>query len=455
MTPSPHDVSGGLPFWLDFERPAFPRLDGDHTADVAIVGAGISGLKLAHCLARHGVKTVILEGGRVGDGASGRNQGSMCHGAGMLYQECIREFEKQGTGGESRRMARDLWRLGLENHRLAHSQIEEYTIACDYEKSGFHTLVRRDVGGCEATLASYHEDCRLMREDGFRVATLDETEARRMGGNGIYMGGYSYLDDAQFHSGRYTAGLALGISRKPGIALFERSRVEAIEPDSSRVRLATATGTVRAAHVFLVTNALAPQHVPVLETSLRAERGQVFVTEPLPAAPCRGSFATTMAWWREIPERGGWRLLFGGGRRRDEPDSLFRQFDASGRPHPKLEGEGSRPTEGHQRRLDNEFAKLFPSLVNARITHRWGGLQCFTADHLPVIGAFDPSRRIHGMAGFSGRGNTYADVGAEILTARLLGKACEIQTRYGALMDRIMAVGRASAKWGGWTTSNG
>ncbi len=112
----------GLLFWLDMERPTFPRLDHSRTADIAIVGAGIAGLKLARCLSRHGLDIVILEAGQVGDGASGRNQGSLNHAPGIGYAECI-----------ARPTARDLWRLGLLNHALMREQLLEYsmTASCD------------------------------------------------------------------------------------------------------------------------------------------------------------------------------------------------------------------------------------------------------------------------------------------------------------------------------------
>jgi gamma-glutamylputrescine oxidase len=447
-------MSYGLPYWLDFERPAFPALAGDATVDAVVIGAGISGLKLAHCLARYGLSILVLEGGRVGDGASGRNQGSMCQGAGLLYAECIRRFESV-CGARARQCARDLWRLGADNARLARGQIEEYAIECDYQQEGFHLLARRDAPGFEHTVQEYARDGELLCEDGFSVAVMDEREAQRCGGSILYAGGLSYLQDAQFHSGKYVAGLAQGVARRKGVRIREHTRVLKIEEKRTGARVLTASGGVSAAQIFLATNALVPQHVPRLESGLRAERGQAFVTEPLPQRPCVGSFGTYRAWWREIPlPDGRFRLLFGGARHEGQPDSLFRQFDDCGKPHPKLEREGNSPTEAHQQRLDEQFAILFPQYTSALRTHRWGGLQCFTADHLPMIGIFDAARRIHGMAGFSGRGNTYTDVGAEVLAARVAGKTCGFEKKYGALMDVLMQVGRASADFGNWKTEN-
>jgi glycine/D-amino acid oxidase-like deaminating enzyme len=206
---------------------------------------------------------------------------------------------------------------------------------------------------------------------------------------------------------------------------------------------------------LLATNALVPQYVPRLERALRAERGQVIVTEPLSERPCRGSFGTSLAWWREIEEPDGrFRLLFGGGRTRDEPDSLFPQFTPDGRPHPQLEMGGFRQSPDHQRRLETQLAILFPKLAGAKITHRWGGLQSFTADNLPEVGLFDEERQIYGMAGFCGRGNCHSDVGAEYLAGKVAGVVSEVERRFGTLFETLMCVGRESANWGPWQSSH-
>ena len=439
----------GLPYWLDFERPQFPTLEGDLSTEVAIIGGGIAGLKLAHSLSQRGIPVVILEGGRVGDGASGRNQGSLNHGPGFGYAECIARH--------SRTVAQELWRLGLDNHQLMRAQLAEYEVDCDYQVEGFWFLARADMPDHEATLRTYRTDLELLADDGFEVEWLDQSAARERGGNPLYTGGFGYLTDAQFHSGKYIAGLARGIARRPGVRLFEQARIVQIEPCGSGALARTQNGhVVRARHVFLAVNALAPQFVRSLETSLRAERGQVLVTAPLDTRPCQGSFGTALAWWREIIEPDGrWRLLFGGGRTRETPDSLFPQFEADGSPSKRLEQEGFLPSAEHQARLETQFAILFPHLRKVPITHRWGGLQSFTADCLPVIGEFDPSRQIHGLAGFSGRGNCFADVGAEYLASRLCEERGMIETRYHSLFKTLLNVSRPTAQWGPWKFSPG
>jgi gamma-glutamylputrescine oxidase len=433
----------GLPFWLDLPRPSFPTFDRDISVDSVVIGAGIAGLKIARSLGRHGSPAVVLEGSRVGEGASARNQGTVNHSPGMPYPDCIQK--------NSREVARRLWQLGLENHRLLREQIDEYQIDCDYQVDGMTSLVRRDVPGWEELLESYRAESELLRSDGFDVTLLDEREASKSGGSDLFVGGLRYESDAQFHSGKYVLGLACGVDRLDNISLYEDVRVQDIQRSGAQSRVITNRGVVTTERVFLATNALAPQFVRHLDPSLRAERGQVLVTQPLDERPCRGSFGTSQAWWREIIEPDGrFRFLFGGGRERDEPDSLLPQFQSDGAPHPQLETDGFRPSLAHQERLETQLAILFPHLRKVGITHRWGGLQSFTADSVPKIGLFDAERRIYGIAGFCGRGNCHSDVGAEHLVSMALGLQASTQECFADLIESLMSVDRASADWAPW-----
>ena len=433
----------GLPFWLDLPRPDFPTLDQDMTADAVVIGSGIAGLKIARLLDQQGVQTIILEAGQAGEGASARNQGTINHGPGLSYPQCIAHY--------SREVARQLWQLGLENHQAIQSQIAQYQIDCDYQVDGSTTLVREDQGGWEDQLAADRQQFELLREDGFDVSFLDQQQARQLGGSPVCLGGLRYDTDAQFHSGKYVLGLAEKLVQSTRIKLFENARVQSIDAKENTTLIKTDRFTITTPLVFLSTNALVPQFIPDLEIALRAERGQVLVTEPLEKRPCRGSFGTALAWWREIAEPDGrFRLLFGGGRKRDEPDSLFPQYQ---QPHPLLEQEGFRPSLAHQQRLDSQLALLFPDLAGARVTHRWGGLQSFTADYLPQAGLLDSERNIYGIAGFGGRGNCHSDVGAEFLVAQALGIETPFSKQFATLIESLLQVRRETANWGPWTSA--
>ena len=274
---------------------------------------------------------------------------------------------------------------------------------------------------------------------------------RAITGNPLFAGGIRHRRDAQFHSGRFVVGLGAAVARSPRVRIFEESPVAAIEPPDGDAHLVRTTrGSVRADHLCVATNALVPQLLPALTSTLRAERGQVLVTAPLDERPCRGCFAAGAAWWREIREADGrYRLLFGGCRSRDEPDSLFPQYGADGRRSPRIAGAGFRPTVAHQRRIHAHLGEIFPHLADAPVTHRWGGLQSFTFDGLPAIGLFDPERRIHGMAGFSGYGNSYSNVGAAHLAARISGAGEGLAPRFLESLKPLMAPARPGARWPG------
>ena len=325
-------------------------------------------------------------------------------------------------------------------------------IACDYEVSGECVLVRGDRADLEAALAPLRRDAALMAEDGFAAEYLDADAARAITGSPLFAGGIRFHRDAQFHSGRFVVGLGAAVARSPRVRIFEESPVVAFEsPDGGAAHLIrTPHGSVSAAHLCVATNALVPQLLPALTGTLRAERGQVLVTAPLPERPCRGCFAAGIAWWREIREADGrFRLLFGGGRSRDEPDSLFPQYAADGRRNARIGSAGFRPTLAHQRRLQALLAEIFPHVADAPVTHRWGGLQSFTFDGLPAIGLFDPERRIHGMAGFSGLGNTYSNVGAAHLAARIAGAGDGLPPRLAETLKLLLAPARGGARWPG------
>ena len=442
MSLRPLDLTGyGLPYWLDIERPVYPSCIGELKTDVAIVGAGISGLKVADYLSEHGLSCVVLEANQVGEGASSRNQGCIVTGLSSPYGELVEQF--------SRETARSLLGLSRHNHELLVEQIDRLGIDCDYQILGETGLVLSGLSS-DGALGALRRDAQLLTEDGVRAEYLDADAARTATGSAIFRGGLRLPDDAQFHSGKFVVGLGVAVARSPNILLFERSPVVAVDTHQGRHVVRTPHGSVEAEHLFIATNALVPQLLPALQHNLRAERGQVLVTEPMEARPCSGCYSAGVAWWREIMESDGrYRLLFGGGRFRDEPDSLFKQYGANGRRNPRLATAGFRPTAVHQRRLQTHLAAIFPHLTDVEITHRWGGLQSFTFDGLPVIGVLDAARRIHGMAGFSGLGNSFTNVGASYLAARIAGRTGEVERRFGSTIQLLLAPSRESATWPG------
>ncbi len=428
----------GMPYWLDFERPSYPRLERKISAEVAVIGAGIAGLKVAEALLRRGATVVVVDGGFVGAGASSRNQGGIVSGAGPSYASL--------TASEGRETANSHMQLIEYNRQLLVRQIERYEIDCLYEVLGEYLLSRRDRADVEDELERYSLEHALLSEDGFQVELIDEEEALRVTGNRLFAGGMRFLEDAQFHPGFFVVGLGRAVSSLSGAQIFERSIVKQIAGGFGSVTVKTVAGSISCSSVVLATNALSPHILPDLAKQIRAERGQVLVTAPMESRPCVGCFGTQEAWWRDIREPDGrFRLLFGGARRRDQ--EVILPFTVQGRRNPALIRHGLLPTVSHEKRLRRQLQIIFPELANAPVTHRWAGLQGFTGDGLPLLGLFDPERNVHGVAGFSGMGNSYSNVSAEWIAGRITGVTGSVEDRFGPFIGRMMRVGRSSANF--------
>ncbi len=141
-------MEGHAPSWYAATAhalPLQPPLRGTVTADVAIVGAGYTGLSAALHLAVRGFKVVVVERGRIAGGASGRNGGQIHSG-----QRRDQEFLEQAVGPAD---ARRLWDLAEEAKTLVRDLIARHAIACDYRPAS-STRTTRPAMWPTATLMS-------------------------------------------------------------------------------------------------------------------------------------------------------------------------------------------------------------------------------------------------------------------------------------------------------------
>jgi len=112
---------------------AFPTLQGTHDVDVAIIGAGFTGIATAVELAERGLKVAVVEANKVGWGASGRNGGQV---TGSLSGDAAmkKQLQKQvGTDAE-----KFIWHLRWRGHEIIKSRVAKYGIACDLKHGHLH-----------------------------------------------------------------------------------------------------------------------------------------------------------------------------------------------------------------------------------------------------------------------------------------------------------------------------
>jgi len=370
------------------ERAAFA---GDVTADVAVVGAGFTGLSAALHLAQAGLSVVVLDAQRVGWGASGRNGGQV--GTGQRVDQ--RELEAQ-MGLED---ARRLWLIAEEAKALVQDLITGHGMrGVDWRPGIAHACrTAREVDDGQR-LAEH-----LARRYGYEhISQLDRDAMAELLGTGVHAGGDLDGGAGHIHPLNFALGLALA-AEKAGALVHERSQVlEIIRPGTPGGRhvLRTAAGRLSAAQVVLACNGYMGGLVPEVARRVMPINNFIIATQPLVAlAPMSQPVAVAdsrfvVNYWRQT--RDG-RLLFGGG-------------ESYGWRFPDI-----------IRTVTKPMLEIYPQLYNARIDHAWGGTLAITRTRNPCFMQVAPG--IVSASGYSGHGVAMATMAGRIMAEMLRGQA--------------------------------
>jgi glycine/D-amino acid oxidase-like deaminating enzyme len=405
-----HDTAGG-----DFTpRPSLP---GDMDVDVAIVGAGYTGLWTAYYLQEldPSMRIAIIEREIAGFGASGRNGGW-----------CSALFPPSSSG-IARRHGRE---AAVATRRAMHESVVEVGrvaeaegIEIDYARGGTVELARN-----EAQLARAREEVEEEHEltggiEELELLSKDDAEglvrATRL------LGGTYTPHCAAIHPLKLVRGLAARVESR-GASIFERTAASEIRAGS----VITDHGTVRAELVVRATEGYTP--------SLRGERRRfipiyslMIATEPLsPAA------------WEEIGLRR--RETFGdlrhlriyGQRTADD------RFAFGGRGAPYHFGSRIQPSFDRDRRVHSALLEvlvdLFPGVGDHKVTHEWGGALGIPRDWHASVG-LDRDRKLAWAGGYVGDG---------VATTNLAGRTlAQLITSQESELTRLPWVGHTSRRW--------
>lgn len=368
-----------------------PPLQGGARADVCVIGGGYTGLSAALHMAEAGLDVVLLEAGRVGSGASGRNGGQIHSG-----QRRDQDWLESRVGLDD---AKALWRLAEDAKALLHDLIARHAIACDL-RSG---LIEADHK--PGYVAHSHAYARKLNEvyDYPHAAPLTREEVREMVGSDAYYGGMIDHGGGHLHPLNLALGLAEA-ARRAGARLYEQSRALRIE-EGGKVRVVTAAGSVEADWVLECGDGLqdgldrrVDTHVMpicnyIAATAPLGERAREIISNGAAVADSR----FVVNYYRLS---GDGRLLFGGG------ESYKRGL----RPNP---GEFVRPY----------MLKIFPQLGDVSIDYGWGGVLGITMTRLPFVRKLSP--RVLTAAGYSGQGVMLAPYFGKLLAQAVQGQLGE------------------------------
>lgn len=407
------------PVWHEPADDRAPRaaLPGDRDADVAIVGAGLTGLWTAYHLLRAdpGLRVMLLEAETAGYGASGRNGGWCSALFPASLDSVAARSSRAGALAQHAAMRRNL------------DDIEETLrvegIDAQLARGGTLTLARSRPQWQRARAEVEHARSWGRGEDDVRL--LDASEADLVLRASGTVGATYTPDCAALHPGRLVRGLAEAVLRR-GAVLHERTPVTAVEAG----RVSTGHGTVRAETVVVATEGYT-SGLPGRHRAMVPVYSLVIATEPLPPAV-----------WDEIGLRR--RETFSDHRhlivygQRTADDRLV----LGGRGAPYHLGSRVRPAFDRDDRvfaaIHAALLQLFGVLRGTRVTHAWGGPLGIARDWTASV-AHDRRSGLARAGGYVGDG---------VATAHLAGRTlADLITGHDTELTRLPWVGHRSPRW--------
>ncbi|TPP09912.1 NAD(P)/FAD-dependent oxidoreductase [Rhizobium glycinendophyticum] len=356
-----------------------PKLDGQHTADVCVIGAGFTGISAALQLAENGYSVIVLEADRIGFGASGRNGGQIVNG----YSRDLETIAKR-YGPE--RAAR-LGEMSLEGGKIIRERVAKYGIECDLVDGGFFAaFTEKQV----KEMAEVRSNWQKHGHDGLEM--VSKSEVGKYVKADRYVGGMIDTKGGHIHPLDLVLGEAAA-AESLGAKIFENSKVMHLDTGPQPF-VCTEGGVVKAKHILVCGNAYMAGLAPKITEKMMPVSSQVMATEPLdarlieellPANYCVEDANYVLDYYRRTADN---RLLYGGGI-----------------------GYGGQDPKNLTGVIRPNMLKTFPQLKDVKIDYAWSGNFALTLTRIPHMGKL--SDTVYFSHGDSGHGVT---------TTHLLGK---------------------------------
>jgi glycine/D-amino acid oxidase-like deaminating enzyme len=364
-------------YWLTTAD--FPKTESrplPDRVDVAVVGAGFTGLSAARTLAQRGAKVAVLEAETMGWGASSRNGGMVLTGMKLGVNQLISMYGSELT--------RRMYAASLETIDCVEQIVREEAIDCGFSRCG-----HLEVACKQRHFDDFARQAEVIaREFTHKVCVIQRQDLGAEIGSNIYYGGMVDEVSAGLNPARYVAGLGRA-AMKAGADIFEHTRVESLQRESSEGesgwKIATSRGAVWAREVFVATSGYTGRATPALQKKLIPIGSFIITTQALPEALAREvsprnrmiyDSKNYLYYYRLTPDH---RMLFGG------RAAFFPENDQTIRRSAEI--------------LRRGMIDVYPQLRDAKIDYVWGGTLDFAFDIMPHAGQLDGTYYAVGYAG--------------------------------------------------------
>ncbi|REL25816.1 FAD-binding oxidoreductase [Thalassotalea euphylliae] len=390
-----HDAIPGInlhypnSYWADVsgQPPATDgQLSDDLDVDVAIIGAGYTGLSCAYHLAKvHGINAVVLEANQTAWGCSGRNAGFVLKSSGRKsFTQMASDWGEDVMRGIYQEMA-----AGVDT---VNSLIAE-GIDCDRQAPGYIKVAHKPSKLNELiALADIQR-----QQFGYQVEVLSKQQVRAQ-----------YMDDQQAYGAiRYQDGFGLNplklawgyqrLAREAGAKIYTGTPVVECQQqrgERNTQLLITPQAAVRAKKVVLASNGYTPKGFhPLVNNRFLPVLSQIIVTEPLTEAQIHACNWQTnnvvmdtralKYYYRKLPDN---RILFGG--------------------RGAITGKGAEH-DYYPKRLLSVLKQSFPALEQLKYDYAWAGWICMSLDDIPHI-YHDEKQQVFYAMGYCGAGLSFS-----------------------------------------------
>lgn len=372
--------------------PEYAPLAGDADIDVAIVGAGYTGLSTGLHLAEQGISAIVLDDHEPGWGASGRNGGQVIAG----LKEDPDEIEQAFGAAAGGRLVATV----SAAPQAVFDLIARHDIACDANSRGWLQPATN-----AARLIETHQRAAQWRARGVAAESLSAREMSDRLGTDTYIGGFYDPRGGTVHPLKYARGLARA-AMDAGARICANTPVQAIEPEQDGYRLICRGGAIRSRRIVLATNGYSgPLHdgvrrsvVPVISTIIATQPlSDAIRATILPGGSAASDTKRLLNYFRLSPDG---RLLMGG------------------------RGRESTRAERHSiGRLQSQARRLFPQIGDISWAYAWRGRVAVTPDHYPRLHELAPG--LFCGFGFHGRGVAIATIMGRELANLAAGRPAE------------------------------